>query len=110
MITTANSTGEDVVQYFSGQTSVKPNACGSFVRMHDDDSILAGLCYEWGTENGFYHVGKWGGLGNQGSLNEHSAFVVSQYHWLLSEDGARLECDDGFVGVSSGDFWKVFVR
>ncbi|XP_078355622.1 uncharacterized protein LOC144640323 [Oculina patagonica] len=42
--TVANSTGEAVVQYFSGQTDVQPDACGSFVRMDDDNSRLAGVC------------------------------------------------------------------
>ena len=31
--TVANSTGEAVVQYFSGQTDVPPASCGSFVRI-----------------------------------------------------------------------------
>ena len=42
--TVANSTGEVVVQYFSGQTDVQPDACGSFVRMENDNSRLAGVC------------------------------------------------------------------
>ncbi|KAL9963775.1 hypothetical protein ACROYT_G027315 [Oculina patagonica] len=49
--TAANSTGEAVVQYFSGQTDVQPGACGSFVRMDDDNSGLAGICHKWGTDD-----------------------------------------------------------
>ncbi len=108
--TAANSTGEAVVQYFSGQTDAKPDACGSFVRMDDDNSGLAGLCHKWGYEGGSFKVGKWGYDHYQNRLYNHPAFVVGQYHWLLEEDGSRLECDDENVGVSSGDFWKVFVR
>ena len=56
----ANSTGEAVVQYFRGQTDVQPNACGSFVRMKNDNSKLAGVCDKWGYEHGAFYVGKWG--------------------------------------------------
>ncbi|KAL9963780.1 hypothetical protein ACROYT_G027320 [Oculina patagonica] len=102
--TAANSTGEAVVQFFSGQTDVQPDACGSFERMDNDDSLLAGMCHKW------YYVGKWGNGRDQERLYDHAVFVAVQYHWLLVEDGSRLECDDYQVGVSSGDFWKVFVR
>ncbi|XP_068704569.1 uncharacterized protein [Montipora foliosa] len=51
--TAANSLGEAVVQYFSGQTDVLPYACGSFVKMNDDNSRLAEKCHEWGnSKNG----------------------------------------------------------
>ena len=41
--TVANSTGEAVAQYFSGQTSVLPFACNSFKRLDGDNSQLR-LC------------------------------------------------------------------
>jgi len=47
-ITAANSTGEAVVQYFSGQTDVQNDSCGSFVRVENDNSRLAGDCDQWG--------------------------------------------------------------
>ena len=31
--TVTNSSGQSVVQYFAGQTDVRPSSCGSFVRM-----------------------------------------------------------------------------
>ena len=58
--TAANSTGEAVVQYFSGQTDVQPASCGSYVRMENDNSRLAGVCQNWGKESGVMEVGKWG--------------------------------------------------
>ena len=107
-VTTAtNSTGEAVVQYFSGQTDVQPDACGSFVRMDDDDSLLTGVCHRWDFEAGKWGHGK---FGEQERLYNHVAFVSNSYHWYLTADASRLECDDFNVGVSSGDFWKVFVR
>ena len=108
--TVANSTGEAVVQYFSGQTDVQPDACGSFVRMENDNSRLAGVCGQWGFNGMGYRVGKWGHAKDQDRLYNHAAFAVNLYHWLLHPRGLRWECDDFRVGVSSGDFWKVFVR
>ena len=109
--TAANSTGEAVVQYFSGQTDVQPDACGSFVRMVNDNSKLAGVCDNWGYQYGAYNVGKWGRSDiDQKRLFDHAAFAVSYYHWVLGPGYSRWECDDLHVGVSSGDFWKVFVR
>ena len=102
--TAANSSGEAVVRYFSGQTDVRPASCGSFVRMGNDNSKLAAECENWSSR-------KWGHPGhvNQERLYNHAAWVSSAHHWLLSP-GSRLECDDFLVGVSSNDFWKVFVR
>ena len=106
----ANSTGEAVVQYFSGQTDVQPDACGSFVRMENDNSRLAGVCSQWGYNGVSSHIGKWDTVKDQDRLYDNPAVVTGLYHWLLTPDGSRWECDDFNVGVSSGDFWKVFVR
>ncbi|XP_078347708.1 uncharacterized protein LOC144632839 [Oculina patagonica] len=105
--TVANSTGEAVVQYFSGQTDVQPDACGSFVRMENDNSFLAGQCNKWCHGN---NIGKWGAYRDEDRLYHEAAYVPGSYHWLLTPGGSRWECDDINVGVSSGDFWKVFVR
>ena len=109
--TVTNSTGEAVVQYFSGQTDAMPYACGSFVRMENDDSRLAGVCDEWGYQNGVYRVGKWGHAGvDENRLYDHAAFAAGLYNWLVFPGYSRWECDDYNVCLSSGDFWKVFVR
>ena len=109
--TAANSTGESVVQYFSGQTDVLPDACGSFVRMDDDNSKAAKVCEDWGVENGVINVGKWSGSGqNKSRLYHYIVFVWSRYHWLIWLAAGRVECDDYLHGVSAGDFWKIYVR
>ena len=46
----ANSSGEAVVQYFSGQTDANPKVCGSLVRMKDDKSKLAADCNQWSNK------------------------------------------------------------
>ena len=110
-VTTAeNSTGEGVVEYFSGQTDVQPEACGSFVRMENDNSLLAGVCHKWGWENGSYDIGKWGHAVDQNMLYDHPAFVKGLYHWVMVPGGSRWNCDDFIDDVSIGDFWKIFVR
>ena len=81
--TVANSTGEAVVQYFSGQTDVKPDACGSFVKMENDNSRMAGVRGQWGYD-GERFPGKWGILAaDEDRLYNNSAFVRGVYHWLL---------------------------
>ena len=107
-VTTAtNSPGEAVVQYFSGQTNVLPGSCGSFVRMENDNSMLAKSCNQW-------HERKWSsktyGDNGDGRLYHHVAIVGGKYHWLLGTYKTRWECDDLRVGLSSGDFWQVLVR
>ena len=112
--TVNNSSGEAVVKYFSGQTDVQPDACGSFVRMDNDNSLMAGLCHEWGTDGWGAHrvfkIGKWGPPYQGQRSTDHAAFVHNLSHWLLYQNGLRLECDDHRVRASPGDFWKVFVR
>ena len=58
--TVKNSSGEAVVQYFSGQTDVLPIACGSFYKIKGDNSKLAKKCSRWEKDKGHYHAGKWG--------------------------------------------------
>ena len=61
VVTAFSSSGEAVVQYFSGRTDEQPDACVSFVRLTlDDNSKLASICKDWGLANGKYYVGKWG--------------------------------------------------
>ena len=107
--TAANSTGEAVVQYFRGQTDDQPASCGSYVRMENDNSRLAGACQNW-------ELAKWGhSTVDEERLYKLPAFVPYSYHWALnlpeySGRVKRWECDDKLVGVTTGDFWKIYVR
>ena len=110
VVTAANSSGNAVVQYFSGLTDVEPVSCGSYVRMEDDNSELARRCSEWN----YGQSGKWSR--NVGSWNNtvqrlynHAAWIAGRYHWALVERNP-FECDDMHASPSSGDFWKVLVR
>ena len=110
--TVANSTGEAVVQYFSGQTDVMPHSCHSFVTMDDDTSEAAKVCEDWGVEDqDKKYVGKWSRSGkNRNRLYKYIVFVWHKYHWLIAPVDGRVECDDFRGGVSAGDFWKIYVR
>ena len=113
--TAANSSGEAVVQYFSGQTDVLPNACGSFVKMNDDNSDLAEKCRKWGKENGKYRAGKWGHEKfGEDRLYNLPAFYEQGAHWLLgyTKFPGRFECDDNENEniLSANDFWKIYAR
>ncbi|XP_066027690.1 uncharacterized protein [Pocillopora verrucosa] len=108
--TAANSSGEAVVQYFSGQTDSRPLSCGSFNRMENDNSRATASCHQW------YDM-KWGSLyDTRERLNDHLFYVPGHYHWVLTDGNQRWECDDHlqsgseFFALSSDDFWKVFVR
>ena len=108
--TAANSTGEAVVQYFSGQTDELPASCNSFKRIDGDNSQLAIQCEKWGY-NGSFYVGMWGHslvLGEYIMYNR-LAFIAQGYYWV--NVNGKWACDDDFESpVSRGDFWKVYVR
>ena len=107
--TVANTIGESVVKYFSGQTDVMPNACGSFARLKGDNSYLAAGCNKWGKENNSYEVGKWGHEGMR-QLYEFPVFIKYTYHWATNPAWSRWECDDFTSAETNVGDWKIFVR
>ena len=108
--TVANSTGEAVIKYFTGQAETAPASCGSFVPMKDDNSKLAQNCAKWGENSkGQPLSGTWSYYG-MGELNDHSVFIKGSAHWVTISGKNRWECDDFKTPPSSGDFWRVFVR
>ena len=108
VVTVTNSTGEAVIQYFTGQTETKPASCGSFKRLEGDNSYLSGQCTKWGSENDKGFVGKWGFQWER-ELYNHPVMIHGKYHWVTYIEN-RWECDDYQVPASVGDFWKIFVR
>ena len=114
--TTTNSSGDHVVQYFTAQTNNLPDSCGSYYPLSDDNSTLADQCARWGDQHQNFFIGKWGyeGTLTANRLLDHAACVVAEANWLVYQPDGRWECDDwifkaGYT-VSSGDFWKIFVR
>lgn len=116
LVTVANSTGEAVVEYFSGQTDKEPSSCGSFARVKGDNSRLAKQCTRWGTNKttGQHYAGLWSGTrSGEEVMYDHALYVAREAHWTIGRSGGRWECDD-FVNVnytvSENDFWRVYVR
>ncbi|XP_067044056.1 uncharacterized protein [Acropora muricata] len=112
VVTIANSTGESVIRYFTGQVEEFPKASGSFTRLPGDNSHLAPRPADWGKEGPTYKVGKWSHQGMK-SLWNCSAFIQNYAHWLL--EPPRWECDDYNHKSSApippvGSFWKIYVR
>ena len=110
VITAANSTGEAVVQYFSGQTDVLPYSCNSFYRMEDDNSKLAAQCDKWGYD-GSKFVGKWGhsSFKRQERLYLGPVRIPTLRFWYFSN--AKWLCDEDDVpGLLPGGVWKIYVR
>ena len=106
--TIANSTGEWVIRYFTGQVEEFPKASGSFTRLPGDNSHLALRPADWGYENGTAKVGKWSHQDKK-ALWDHVAFIASYAHWLLVPP--RWECDDlNPPTLTVGSFWKIYVR
>ena len=103
--TVANNNGEAVVQYLSGQRNGKPSSCGSYVRMENDNSYLAGDCKRWKNE-------KWGTGVDQEESRPYRKVIVylnPARRWQLYPP-SKFECDDNLIGVTAGDFWKIYVR
>ena len=108
--TAINTSGGAVVGFFSGDTDVFPNACGSFEKLKGDNSVLGSRCVEWGKEKGPYRVGKWGHEG-QKELSVYSAFIVGSYHRITWPGSNIWECDDTLEKIAaSGDFWRIYFR
>ena len=102
--TVANSSGKAVVQYFTGEKDEQPKSCGSFVRMEDDNSQLASMCDKWGGH------GFWGRKSNPGgyALFKQGPSVKDQHSWQPFLKSWK--CDDYDDNVSTGDFWRIYVR
>ena len=102
--TVSNSTGEAVVQYFSGQTDAPSDSCGSFQITEGENSKSVMDCKRWS------YVGKWGYAAHvKGRLYKYAAYVPFKYHWHLLE--GYWYCDAWYHDfVSRGDFWKIYVR
>ena len=113
MTTVANSSGEAVVQYFSGQTEEMPSSCDSFQKAEGDDSKLAMQCDLWGEFNETYNIGKWGNdrISGRNIMYNDAALIANKYHWYIRH--GKWLCDDSgnnVLPIFPGDFWRIFVR
>ncbi|CAH3193497.1 unnamed protein product [Porites evermanni] len=75
--------------------------------MENDNSGSAGVCQRLGLESGSNEVTKWGHGFDQERLYDHPAWTLDHRSYGQAK---RWECDDYLVGVTTGDFWKIYVR
>ena len=112
IMTRLNAKGEMVVRYFSNSTD-RPIACGSFVNLPDDTSIVSQHCNSWSVHGD----GNWGSKrynGNWRIQNEPIYVDVGSKHTMqIVPKSSRSYCDDHWddnVQHSAGDSWFIFVR
>ena len=109
IMTSNDSMGNDVVKFFTNSDNL-PEACGSFLRLPDDNSSLAVNCQEWGHPE----KNKWGHR-SQGLATDRlyrKPLVWSNTRFFRFTLGDGLCCDDkpSSGTVTHGDKWQIFVR
>ncbi len=116
--TANNSAGRAVVNWLTGGSNDRPNACNSFSALRNDDSYSSQHCSDWGKGQDVPGVGKWGRDGAvpaNDRFTDHSMFIWGKTHWNIFSDHVspkRFECDNQIRSqqIGKGDTWKIFVR
>ena len=104
-----NSSGAQVVKFFTRETTTFPQACGSFDVFPDDKSDLSKTCSQWGLVDGTYATGTWGHPTTyENRLITAPFFTRSSKHFSLHWN--RWECDDYTDVKAPDDEWEIFVR
>ena len=105
--TKTTSLGEAVVQYFTENTSVPPQACDSFTALPDDNSTLSGECMKWGypTKN------TWGkNATTPQNIKLYKKLVLWRTESAVAMGPSDYFCDDLTKNGTDGDTWEFFVR
>ena len=101
------------MQYFTGNTSVPPQACDSFTALPDDNSTLSGECMKWGhpTKN------TWGknAWGENSTTPQNIKMYKRLVLWKSEKHAVAMGhsdyfCDDLTKDGSDGDKWEFYVR
>ncbi len=114
IMTNLNPLGESAVEYFidDNLASTRPQACGSYTILPDDNSTMSKDCSKLGW-NGTYADGKWTRVEADGMFRFWQAiYRHSDRHRFYSVPWRR-DCDDwgsGKASLSPGDTWALFVR
>ncbi|KAL9978221.1 hypothetical protein ACROYT_G015716 [Oculina patagonica] len=114
IMTNLNLLGEAVVEYFidDNLASTRPQACGSYTILPDDNSTMSEDCSKLGW-NGTHTDGKWSKSVATGRYRIWQAIHRhSDRHRFYSFPWGR-DCDDwesGEDSLSPGDTWALFVR
>ena len=107
IMTKNTSLGEAVVQYFTGNTNVPPQACDSFTALPDDNSTLSGKCMEWGYPT----MNTWGkNATTRQNIKLYKKFVLWRTKSAVSMSRSDYFCDDLTKNGTDGDTWEFYVR
>lgn len=114
-MTNASPLGEAAVEHLVDDNMVnnRPQACGSYTVLPDDNSTLSKNCNMWGW-NGTHADGKW--TRSSGADGPYRIFQAARRDtdgYIFHSKPKLRNCDD--VGanetfLSPGDTWAVFVR
>ena len=112
-MTNVNPLGEAVVKYFidDNLASTRPQTCGSYTVLPDDNSTLSKECTALGW-NGTHVDGKWAtywAVGQSRILQP----MTNRLHNSFFATPSKRNCDDvdsGEDALSLGDTWSIFVR
>ena len=102
--TVSNSTVEAVVQYFSDQTDVPPDSCGSFQRMEDDNSKSVMECVSCNYQGKWSHAPVYVEV----RLYRFAIYVPCKYHWHLLY--GYWYCDDPYFSPGKSMCAKLLVQ
>lgn len=116
IITSKNTKGLNVIDYFTIDNLPQIGACDSYFRVPDDDSVLASNCPKWGNDGQNIEIGKWGYFVHNGTYRAYNDPVFwngTSEKYFVNFIPEHLCCDDDKYNVkplSKDDFWKLFVR
>ncbi|EDO27321.1 predicted protein, partial [Nematostella vectensis] len=108
IMTANNSSGARVLVHFLDRVMF-PDACGSFVRLPEDNSILTRNCAKWGS-NGTLPEGEWGKYGLRGPLRLYNYPFFWSGNFTFSCKNSFWYCDDAGSDQNANDFWELYVR
>ena len=111
-MTNLNPLGEAVVKFFTEEslTSTRPQACGSYTVLSDNNSTLPEECHNLGWTSA---DGKWTTLFNIKTNRITKGIIRRGEYRRFASQPKRRDCDDhggGEASLSPGDTWGIFVR
>ncbi|XP_078366035.1 uncharacterized protein LOC144650247 isoform X2 [Oculina patagonica] len=111
-VTDLNSLGEAAVKFFTEENlvSTRPQACGSYTVLTDNNSTLSEDCNLVGNP---YADGKWATDPNTGQNRIMGAIFRRGADRRFASRPNKRDCDDvgsGEDSLSPGDTWGIFVR
>ena len=111
IMTKRNPAGKAAVHYLIKSSTTRPQACGSFEALPNDNSILVANCNKWGNNGRCSGSNKWGSAGYPDGYRVYNNPVFWKGKSYVNFNPKFLACD-GFSNapLSKGDKWQLFVR